>query len=421
MKKTVLALLLTASAFTSNALEVSPPDSQFVEKAAALGVTQLNWDGGRSAKLTLKHAYKFTHNVTMEKGEFVHDLGKASGFDLTSVKASDIDGPLPMDQLLRDRLNIESLVLLKNGQLVDEYYWSGMHKDQTHLMMSVTKSFTALTLQTLVQEGIVDMSKPITDYLPELKGSGFEDATVQEVADMRSGIKIDFTPGKIWDERMTHVQEWNGASQYPELHSILDFAKTLGKRDDVATGEAFDYQCANTEMLGMIIERVTGKRVAEVMEAKLWKRVGFEHDAIFQSNSNGEVVASGGLNATTRDAARMMDVLVNDGKNRAGEQIIAPEYIQALLDGNDEVKSAWKYDGFSQLLDTAWYKDQVRVLNVKGRQFIVFVGIHGQNIIGEPATGTVIAMNGAQDEMQAARTVSVTFLEAVPALLDALN
>ena len=422
MKKTLLALLVAATTFNAAALEVHGPDKAFIDQTAATGIDQSNWDSGKSAKLTFKHAYRFTHHIDMEKGTFTHDLGKAEGFDLKSVKASDLDGEFDLETIIRDRLNIESLVLVKNGQLVDEYYWSGMDKDQTHLQMSVTKSFTALTLQTLVQDGLVDMSKPIADYLPELKASaGFRDATVQQVADMRSGIKIEFSPGKIWDDRMTNVQEWNGVNQYPEMSSILDFGKTLGQRSDVATGQAFDYQCANTEMLGMLIERVTGKPVAEVMEEKLWKRVGFENNAHLQSNHNGEAVASGGLNATTRDMAIMMDVLVNQGNNRAGERIIDKEYIDNLMAGNPAVKSAWQYDGFASLLADAWYKDQVRVLNVEGHRFITFVGIHGQVVIGEPSTGIVIAMNGAQDEMQAVRTVAMTYLQVAPALLDAMQ
>lgn len=426
MKKTVLATLLAVStAFSAQAVETYKPDEEFIKQTSAMGITQANWDNGRSAKLTFKHAYRFTYSEKMSHGKFVHDLGQASGFDLSVLTGADIDGELPMDQMLRDRLNMESLVLLKDGKLVDEYYWSGMNKDQTHLMMSVTKSFTALTLSILAEQGLVDMNAPITKYVPELKSSpAYAQATVQQVADMRSGIKIEKTPGTIWDERMTIVQEWNAKPNNTGFNSIVDFGATLQQRPDVKVGEAFDYQCINTEMLGMVITHVTGKSVPEVMEELLWKRVGFENDAYLQTNSQGEAVASGGLNATTRDAARMMDVLVNGGKNRAGEQIISKAFINNLLAGNPEVKSAWKHDQFSALLADAWYKDQIRVLNVGENgehRILVFVGIHGQNIIGEPATGKVIAMNGAQDEMQATRTVALTYLNAVPALLKAMK
>lgn len=423
MKKTILsALIATTTVFGAQAATLVKPDADFIATAESVGVTLENWDSGQAAKLTMKNAYRFTNSVKMENGSFVHNLGTAKGFDLDSVIARDVDGVHPLSVILRDRLNQESLVILKNGELVDEYYWNGMDKDQTHLQMSITKSFTSMTLAILAEKGRVDMNAPITKYVPQLNSSpAFANATVQEVADMRSGIKINFSEGKLWDDRMTNIQEWNGANKYPGLKSIVDFGATIGARDDVKTGEAFDYQCANTEMLGMVVQSVTGKPLAEVMEELIWKRVGFANDAYLQSNSNGEAVGSGGLNATTRDVAVMMDVLVNDGKNRNGEQIIPKQFVDNLLEGNDEVRSAWKQGKESKLAPDAWYKDQIRTFNIGAHKYLAFVGIHGQVVIGEPATGTVLALNGAQDEMESPRTVVMTFLDVVPTLLKAVN
>lgn len=421
MKKSILAATIAlTTVFGAQALEVHQPDSAFLEQVAAVGITPQNWDTGALARTTMMNAYKFTPHVDMAKGDYVHDLGIASGLDITKLSGHDIDGEYPLDVIIRDRLSYEALVILKDGKLVDEFYWNGMDKDRTHLMMSITKSFTSMTLSTLVAEGKVDMNAPITDYLPELKVSpGFSKATVQEVADMRSGIKIDFTEGMLWDERMTHVQEWYGENQYPELESVLDFGATINVRTDVAAGEAYDYQCANTEMLGMIVAHVTGKSLAENMEERLWKKVGFEHSAHFQSNSNGEAVGSGGLNATPRDVAKMMDVLINGGKNRAGEQVISKQFIDNLLEGNEAVRSAWAKGKEYKLAKDAWYKDQIRTFNIDGHKFLAFVGIHGQVTIGEPSTGVVLQLNGSQPEHQAPRAAGMTFLDVVPTLLKA--
>ncbi|MPY26547.1 serine hydrolase [Shewanella psychropiezotolerans] len=423
MKKLIIALsVLLVTSFVAQATTLHTPDQEFIDLAGQYGVTQENWDSGKNAKLTMQNAYRFTSYVEMENGAFIHDMGKASGLDLSRIYGHDIDGPIAMDILIRDRLNQEALVILKDGKLVDEYYWNGMSKYSTHLMMSITKSFTSMTLQTLVAEGKVKMENSITDYLPELTSSpSFSKATVQEVADMRSGIKIVFAKGKMWDDRMTNVQEWNGQNKYPELKSILDFGELVGKRTDFDTGEMYDYQCTNTEMLGMIIAKVTGKPLAEAMENRLWKKVGFSSNAKIQSNSNGEAVGSGGLNATPRDVALMMDVLVNDGKNRNGDQIVPKAFVESLLAGNKDVRSAWSKGSESKLAPNRWYKDQIRTFDIKGHKFLAFVGIHGQLTIGEPSTGTVLHFNGAQDEMQAKRTVALTFLSTIPILLDAVN
>ena len=416
-----IALTLLATSFVAQATTFHAPDQEFLDKVAQVGITQANWDSGKNAKLVMQNAYRFTNYVELENGEFVHDLGKAEGFDLSKVQGYDFDGALAMDELLRDRLNTEALVILKNGKLVDEYYWSGMDKDSTHLQMSITKSFTSMTLQTLVAEGKVNMEDPIIKYLPELKVSpAFAKATVQEVADMRSGVKITFSPGKVWDDRMTAVQDWNGQNT-SEFKSIIDFAKIVQQRTDYTLGEKYDYQDINTEMLGMVVARVTGKPLAEAMENRLWKKVGFSNNTKFMSNSDGEAVGSGGLNVTPRDIAVMMDVLVNDGKNRNGDQIVPKAFVDGLLAGNDEVRTAWANGKEAPIAANAWYKDQIRTFDIRGHKFLAFVGIHGQVTIGEPSTGIVIQMNGAQDDMQATRTVSLTFLGAVPTLLKAVN
>ncbi|ABV36452.1 conserved hypothetical protein [Shewanella sediminis HAW-EB3] len=421
MKKSIIVLSILF-AFGASATTQHAPDKAFLDAAAQVGITQANWDTGSNAKLNMQNAYRFTHYLEMKNGPFIHDMGKPQDFDLTKVQGHDIDGPIAMDELLRDRLNTEAVVILKDGQLVNEYYWSGMDKNSTHLQMSITKSFTSMTLQTLVAEGKVDMNALITDYLPELKASpSFSEATVQEVADMRSGVKINFSEGRLWDERMTNVQEWNGPNQYPEMKSILDFAKIVNVRTDYKRGEKYDYQDINTEMLGMVVARVTGSSLAESMEERIWKKVGFEHHARFMSNSTGEAVGSGGLNATARDVALMMDLLINDGKNRNGEQVLQKSFADKLLNGNDEVNLAWSNGKESVMAPNGWYKDQIRTFDIEGHKFLAFVGIHGQVTIGEPSTGIVLQFNGAQDEMQVTRTVALTFLSVVPTLLDAVE
>lgn len=419
MKKSLLSLAFASISFCATSAVLHKPDSDFLDKSELVGITATNWDYGQSTKLTLKNAYRYTNNIEMFNGSFVHDLGKAKGFNLDSATALDVDGEHPMSVILRDRLNASSLVILRDGQLVDEFYWNGMDKDATHIQRSITKSFTALTLSTLVEQGLVDMDAPITDYVPELKSSAaFSKATVQEVSDMRSAIKASEI--ESWDEMGT-VQEWNGPNVSGKYKSIVDYGATLDARGDVKSGEKYDYLCVNTEMLGMVIAKVTGKSVGQVMEEQLWKRVGFEHHARLMSNSDGEAVASAGLNATGRDVALMMDVLINEGKNRNGEQVISKKFIGDLIQGNDEVRSAWALGEESAMASDGWYKDQIRVFNIEGHKFIAFVGINGQVTVGEPSTGIVFHMNSAQDETKSKRTVAITFLSVIPNLLTAIE
>ncbi|WP_062270235.1 serine hydrolase domain-containing protein [Endozoicomonas arenosclerae] len=422
MKKQLLASLIGLSAASVQAVTYHPVDTEFVKQAAELNITQQNWDSGSAAKLTLRNAYRFTPYMEITKNDsFTHDLGKAKGLDLKRLRSKDLDGEYNLEVILRDRMNTESMVITRNGQLIDEYFWNGNDKNSTHLQMSISKSFTALAAAILAEEGKIDMSRPITDYLPELKASkGFSRATVQQVADMRSGIKIIFSEGKLWDDRMTQAQDWNGNNQYPELQSVLDFGQLVDAADE-KEGTVYNYQCINTEMLGLVVERVAEKPLSEVIEERLWKRVGFENNAKWQSSRKGEIVASGGLNATTRDVNRMMYVLVNGGKNTRGEQIIPEKFIKNLMTGNEDVRNAWKQGSEYKLLPNAWYQDQIRVINIHGHKILAFLGIHGQIAVGEPETGIVISINSSQEERQAPRIITMAFESVLPTLLDAVN
>ncbi|MCW7555935.1 beta-lactamase family protein [Endozoicomonas gorgoniicola] len=421
MKKTIIAMAVAATtSFGAQALEIHKPDAAFLEQVGVVGITQDNWEE-ENESLTYQQAYKFTHYVKMHTGDYVWNLGETKQLlDLDKLTGNDFDGEYPLSTIIPFRLKMEALVVLKDGKLVHEQYWNGMHKAKTHLEMSAGKSYTGILLSTFVAEGRVNMKDQLTKYLPELKGTGWDGATVEQVADMRSGIEVIKTPGKMVDERQSETQDWNGPSKY-DYKNIIEVAQTLGQRSDVKRGEAFEYLCMNTEMLAMLMERLEGKRYVEILEERLFKPMGAEYDAEMMTNRNGEAVASGGHHVTARDGAKLMDLLMNDGKNRKGEQVVPKKFIDDLIEGNDEVKSAWKHDGFSALLADAWYKDQIRVLNVDGRRFIAFVGVSGQVTVGEPATKTVIKTFGSQDQMQHPRTVAMTFLDVMPTLLKAVD
>ncbi|MGJ7094393.1 serine hydrolase domain-containing protein [Vibrio hannami] len=209
MKKSILSLAVGLGvSFAAQAVEVHKPDAAFLEQVGAIGITQDNWDR-ENESLTYQQAYKFTHHIKMNTGDYVWNLGETKQLlDLDKLTGHDFDGEYPLSTIIPFRLKMESLVVLKDGELVHEQYWNGMHKAKTHLEMSATKSYTGVLLSTFVAEGRVNMKDPIVKYLPELKDSpGFRDATVEQVADMRSGIKIEFTPGLLYDERMSEIQD----------------------------------------------------------------------------------------------------------------------------------------------------------------------------------------------------------------------
>ncbi len=428
MKKLLTAGLLTLSLSAAvSAAIYEPVDQAFVDQAAAMGLSQSEWDLGEHSAASFPNAYKFTRSYEISRGLLGSGKGvvtpehwkNTNELDLSKLKGYDADGQHDLITLLRDRLKNHSMVVLQGNEVKHQHFWNGMDENSTHLDMSVTKSFTSMLAQIAVAQGKIDMSKKVKFYLPELADSAFANATIQEVSDMRSGVEIPVPHLMSWDPRMTQSQEWNGKND-SGLHGVKAYAK-LVTENKYPAGKAYQYQCINTEILGMVVEKVTGKKLADLLESQIWQEMGAENDAHWMSDPSGFVVASGGLNMTTRDLARVGKMIVNDGKNYLGEQIIPKAFIENLWKGNDEVRSAWKYGKEHHLAPVGWYKDQFRFLTIGEHELLAMVGINGQTMVIDKKTKTVIAMNGGYPVTETPRMAILLFTQIIPAVIEALE
>ncbi|SON48268.1 conserved exported protein of unknown function [Vibrio tapetis subsp. tapetis] len=428
MNKNLLAVLVGIGlSFGTTAAEFAPADQEFLGHSAQMTITPENWDSAEYAATSFPNAYKYTNHYHISRGLLGSEeptlspevLEQGSQLDFDAIQVTDVNDSMSLNTFLRDRLKNHSMVVLKDNKIMHEHYWNNMDEHSTHLDMSVTKSFTSMLAAIAVAEGKLDMSKKVIDYLPELKNTAWESATVQEVADMRTSLTIVATPHKSWDDRMTRSQSWNGDESKAFPNGVADYMQ-LVKEVSAPMGSKYSYQCINTEVLGKVVEKATGENLADYLESRIWKKVGMENDAYFMSDATGFPVASGGLNATTKDLARMGKVLLNNGKNYVGEEVIPEKFIDGLLEGNDEVRSAWKKSKEAALAD-GWYKDQFRVLQIPGRKIIAMVGIHGQVVAMDKETGTVVAMNGGYPQTETPRMAIMIFYKALPAIFDAVN
>lgn len=401
-----------------------PPDDDFIRRAETLGVSQAMWDRAEYAAISFPHAYRFTsyYRISSDKpGSQVRPETWQPGasLDLAGLRGQDADADHDLLTLLRDRLKNHAMVVLQHNRLVHQHFFNGMDEHSTHLDMSVTKSFTAILAAIAVAEKKLDMSRRVDDYLPELRGTALEGATVQEVADMQSGLDIPTPEFMSWDPRMTHAQNWNGKND-AGLHGVMAYIQLIDKRN-YAPGEVYQYQDPNSEVLGMVVEKATGENLADYLEDKLWQRIGAEQDALWMSGPDGFVVASGGLNMTTRDLARVGTVLLNNGKNYLGDQIIPRGFLDALWSGNDKVRAAWQRGAEAALAPEAWYKDQFRVVELGGYKLLVMIGIHGQVLVVEKSKGAVIAMNGGYPQTESPRLVNLIFYQVILSILNQLE
>ncbi|WP_136481319.1 serine hydrolase domain-containing protein [Cognatitamlana onchidii] len=408
-------------------LELLEANEQFIQNSEKGGIPHAKWDAPEYAAYSFTNAYKYTRHYRISHGVLGASeavltpevLEVTNTLNLKQLKAYDADQELDLETLLRERLKNHSMVIIKDDNIVHQHFWNGMDNNATHLDMTVTKSFTSMCASIAVKEGKLDMSKQTTNYLPYLKETAFDGTTVQEVADMRTGLDIPTPEHLSWDPRFTLSQEWNGPND-SGLFGISEYLSLIKDRK-YPIGEKYQYQDPNTEVLGMVVEIATGKNLADYFQDKMWTKLGVENDAFWMADPSGYVVASGGLNMTTRDLARVGKMLLNDGNNYIGENIIPKEFIDAIWEGNELVRNAWKDSKESHLAADAWYKDQFRILNIKGHKLLCMVGIHGQVVAVDKDKNVVITMNSGYTQTETPRMANLIFYQTLPTILNELD
>lgn len=423
MKKILIAgafILMVSS--SSTAVTFKTPDAEFIKQAETIGMTGKTWETPNYIASAMPHVYKFTHSFTLHKCEYVSKLERANKqLDLDSIMINDFDGNISVKDFLLNRMQNHNTVILKDGKIVHEHYGNGMDEFSPHLDMSVSKSFTAMAAGIAAGQGVLDMDSKAIRYVPELKGTAFENASVQEISDMRTAVKL--APGtkeKYWDTRLSDAQGYYGEdASKPYPNGTMDFFPLITERQDYAMGEKYDYQDVNSELLGLIVNRATGQNFVEILE-KMLQRTGVAADAHFMSDKKGLGMGSTGMNMATKDLARVGLLFLNEGKNAMDEQVLPKKFVDDLWKGNETVRSAWK-KGKESALSNGYYKDQFRVLEVNGQRFLAMVGVNGQMCVMHKETNSVIAANGAYPMAETPRFAAMQFHQFVPAILNALK
>lgn len=281
----------------------------------------------------------------------------------------------------------DGIVVLHEGVVVYERYAGCLDDAGKHGAMSVTKSLTGLLGEMLVAEGKLDETAKVATIVPELAKSAFGDATVGQVLDMTTGLSYN----EDYSDPDADVWRYGAAgnplpkpADYSGPRSYFEYLETVAK--DGEHGLAFGYKTINTDALGWIIARATGKSVADLLAERIWSKMGAEQDAYYTVDSIGTPFAGGGLNAGLRDLARIGQLML-DGGVINGERLIPEAAIERIRAGGD--KSAFEKAGYALL--KGWsYRGMWWVTHNENGAFMAR-GVHGQAIYVDPKARMVIA------------------------------
>lgn len=281
----------------------------------------------------------------------------------------------------------DGILVLYRGRRIYERYFGALQPHLPHSCFSITKSYAATLCATLVHEGVLDAQQPIPYYLPEMKGTAYEDATLRQVMDMQVGVAYSevYSDPKadIWHYARAgglrpRPADWQGAN------TVYEYLQTL--QHEGAHGEAFAYKTVNTEVMGWVMQRVTGQPLAQMLSQRLWAPLGCEQDGYVSVDSTGVAMGGGGLSASLRDLARFGELMRRGGDWEC--KCVVPEAVIAdIRRGDDPAKFAKA--GYTLLpgysYRSMWWVSHNELDAFEGR------GIHGQRLYIAPKADMVIA------------------------------
>lgn len=274
-----------------------------------------------------------------------------------------------------DRTYTNALLIMKDGKVVYENYRNNTKDNTRFHIWSATKSIVSLLVGCAIQDGrIKSVDDQITQYLPELKGSGYDGATIKNILQMRSGVD--------YEERYDFEHPGAAARnhEYALVQNVVrfvDVARTLKRIH--APGNVFQYKTIDTAVLGWLIERVSnGSTLSAYATQKLWEPLGMEHDGFFIMDGPpgvGREFSGAGFDATVRDLARIGLMMLNEGKGN-GKQVVSADWVR------QSVQPVGKA-GDDAIYGYQWWL-------TPGTKAYAAMGLQGQYIYVDPETRTVI-------------------------------
>ena len=307
----------------------------------------------------------------------------------------------------------DGMLIMHKGKVVYERYFGCLEEDGKHAAMSMTKSVTGLLAQILVAEGALDETQLVRDVIPEIGSSAFATATVREVMDMTTGVKYS----ENYADPNADIWVYSrAASPLPKPEGYVGPDGYWEYLQQVAPegehGDAFHYKTINSDMLGWIITRVTGKSVTELASERLWRPMGAEQSAYQTVDGKGVPFAGGGLTAGLRDLGRLGQLMLDEGVVD-GTRLFPAEVVTRIRQGGDQSK----FGGFPTIQNGS-YTSQWWVFHNDNGAYAAR-GVHGQTIYVDP-TAEMVLVRFASFPTAANGRIDPTSLPAYQAVADYL-
>ena len=329
--------------------------------------------GGDAQIISFRNIQALAPTRKIEAGSYTLELPTSTA-DFTDFHYQ-VDGQqFSLDQFMIHN-DIAGLLVLKDGKNLLERYGLGNDEDSLWVSFSMAKSVVSMLTGAAIKDGYIhSVDDKVTDYLPQMKGSAYDDVSIRNVLQMASGVQ--------WNEDYTDPKSDVASSP----SNLVDLFHFLGSKERVAApGERFNYNTGETNLAGAILRAAIGNNLATYLTHKIWQPFGMESNATWQTHGlgNGEL---GGccINATLRDFGRLGLFAMGGGVLADGTQVLPQNWMQ---------ESTTPSKGSAQYGYLWW---------LEGNGIYRASGIFGQGIYINPANNLVVVALSAWRTAQGA-------------------
>ena len=269
-----------------------------------------------------------------------------------------------------------SFIIIKNDTIIYEKYFNGFESDSLRTIFSVSKAFTSALIGIAIDEGYIKgVDQLVSDFIPSFNTNGKEKMTINNLLQMTSGLN---------------------ENDYTDVLKIglFYYSKDQNKRAEkiklkYKPGTKFQYSSINTQLLGICLEKATGKTFDVYFKEKIWEPMGMEYNALSSKDDKGFHKYFGGISANPRDLAKFGLLYLKNG-NWNGNQIV-PEYWVKATAKRDTIQ------GKSTSYTNCFWLDTYPIENKFNKSDLFAGGYGGQIVYINPENSTVIIRTGTTE------------------------
>jgi len=310
-----------------------------------------------------------------------------------AVPASGTPSPLPKGAPLKLTSDLDAylagqrsaaLLVVHDGKLRLERYGLGFDGSGRWTSFSVAKSFTSTLVGAALKDGFIkSLDDKVSLYIPELKGSAYDEVSVRQLLTMTSGVKWN----EDYADPNSDVAKFNNHKAEAGVEVLVSYMRKLPR--EVPAGTRWLYSTGETNLVGTLVQRATQKPLASYLAEKVWGPAGMEQQATWLLSKTGQEIGGCCVQASPRDYARMGQFILN-GATVNGQSIVPDDWFAQATTKQTEIGTPGRGYGYQ------WWTYDDGSFTARG--------IFGQGIFIDPKRKLVIVSNanwggGARDKV----------------------